>query len=34
MNTEDYKDVFIPLIDYLKEIGCGEKQHGASNRSL
>lgn len=34
MNTEDYKDVFIPLIDYLKEIGCGEKQHGESNRSL
>ena len=33
MNTEDYKKLFIPLVEYLKEIGCGEQQH-SSNRSL
>ena len=34
MNTEDYKKLFLPLVDYLKEIGCGEQQHGKGDRSL
>ena len=33
MNDDDYRDLFIPLVDYLKEIGCGNQQH-SGNRSL
>ena len=33
MNDDDYRDLFIPLVDYLKEIGCGHQQH-SGNRSL
>jgi hypothetical protein len=33
MNDDDYRELFIPLVDYLKEIGCGNQQH-SGNRSL
>ena len=33
MNEDDYRELFIPLVDYLKEIGCGNQQH-SGNRSL
>ena len=33
MNDDDYRELFIPLIDYLKEIGCDNQQH-SGNRSL
>ena len=33
MNEDDYRELFIPLVDYLKEIGCDNQQH-SGNRSL
>ena len=33
MNDDDYRELFIPLIDYLKEIGCDKQKH-SGNRSL
>jgi hypothetical protein len=33
MNDDDYRELFIPLVDYLKEIGCDKQKH-SGNRSL
>ena len=33
MNDDDYREMFIPLVDYLKEIGCDKQQH-SGNRNL
>ena len=33
MNEDDYRELFIPLVDYLKEIGCDKQKH-SGNRSL
>jgi len=37
MNDDDYRKLFIPLVDYLKEIGCDKQQHSgkhSGNRNL
>jgi len=37
MNDDDYRELFIPLVDYLKEIGCDKQQHSgkhSGNRNL
>ena len=34
MNTDDYRAMFIPLIDYLKEVGCDKQSHSNGIRSL
>ena len=31
--TDEYREMFIPLIDYLKDIGCDKQQH-SGNRNL
>jgi hypothetical protein len=33
MNDDEYREMFIPLVDYLKEIGCDKQQH-SGNRNL
>ena len=34
MNTDDHRAMFIPLIDYLKEVGCDKQSHSNGIRSL
>jgi hypothetical protein len=33
MTDDEYREMFIPLIDYLKDIGCDKQQH-SGNRNL
>ena len=33
MTDDEYREMFIPLIDYLKDIGCDKQQHSV-NRNL
>ena len=33
MTDEEYREMFIPLVDYLKDIGCDKQKH-SGNRSL
>ena len=34
MTDDEYREMFIPLVDYLKDIGCDKQKHSGGSRSL